>query len=116
MSVTLSVFPQERTSVRMEVDALLDTGSLAGYFTAEGVVVRYNLKSVLSDTSYTVCSGFDNRCLESNTILLLRVTYFEIDHGKMATYKTWLPSPSITDVLSLIHISRDQVQIKFVMK
>ena len=43
MSVTLSVLPQERTSVRMEVDALLDTGSLAGDFIAEDVVVRYNL-------------------------------------------------------------------------
>ena len=72
MSVTLSVLPQERTSVRMEVDALLDTGSLA-----EDVVVRYNLKPVLSDTSYTVCSGLDNRCMKSNTILLLRVTFFD---------------------------------------
>ena len=46
MSVTLSILPQERISVRMEVDALLDTGSLAGDFIAENVVVRYNLKPV----------------------------------------------------------------------
>ena len=70
MSVTLSVLPQEQTSVRTEVDALLDTGSLARDFIAEDVVVRYNLKPVLSDTSYTVCSGSDNRCMKSNTILL----------------------------------------------
>ena len=211
MSVTLSILPQERTSVRMEVDALLDTGSLAGYFIAEDVVVRYNLKPVLSDTSYTVCSGLDNRCLKSNTILLLRVTFFdessnrydikanilkatpvdliigrdstkkfnlfpkvpsqlgvklpistpiqpskcrtgpcdcpsevpltlvakprksvirsllasltveaqhilgesapdddEIDHDKTDMFKPWLPSPSTTDVLSLIHISGDK--------
>ena len=57
MSITLFVLPQERTSVRMKVDALLDTGSLAGDFIAEDVVVRYNLKPVLSNTSYTVCSG-----------------------------------------------------------
>ena len=57
MSVSLSVLPQERTSVRMEVDALLDTGSLASDFITEDIVVRYNLKPVLSDTSYTVCSG-----------------------------------------------------------
>ena len=57
MSVSLSVLPQERTSVSMEVDALLDTGSLASDFIAEDIVVRYNLKPVLSDTSYTVCSG-----------------------------------------------------------
>ena len=70
MSVTLSVLPLERTSVRMEMNALLDTGSLAGDFIPEDVVVRYNLKPVLSDTSYTVCSGLDNRCMKSNTILL----------------------------------------------
>ena len=51
LSVTLSVLLQERTSVRMEVDALLDTGSLVGDFIAEDVLVRYNLKPVLSDTS-----------------------------------------------------------------
>ena len=48
MSVTPSVLPQERTSVRMEVDALLDTGSLAGDFIAEDVVVRYNLNTILA--------------------------------------------------------------------
>ena len=139
----------------MEVDALLDTGSLAGDFIAEDVVVRYNLKPVLSHTSNTVCSGLDNRCMKSNTILLLRVTFFdessnrydtfnikahilkanpfdliigrdsirkfslltveaqhilggsapdddEVDHDKTDTFKPWSPSPSTTDVLSLI--------------
>ena len=32
----------------------------------------------------------------------------EIDHDKMDTVKPWLPSPSTTDVLSLIHISGDK--------
>ena len=64
MSVTLSVLLQERTSVRMEVDALLDAGSLAGDFIAEDVVVRYNLKPVLSDTSYIVSSSLDNHCMK----------------------------------------------------
>ena len=70
----------------MEVDALLDTGSLAGGFIAEDVVVRYNLKLVLSDTSYTVCSGLDNRCLKSNTILLLRVTFFDESSNRYETF------------------------------
>ena len=86
MSVTLSILPQERTSVRMEVDALLDTGSLAGDFIAEDVVVRYNLKPVLSGTSYTVCSGLDNRCLKSNTILLLRVTFCDESSNRYDTF------------------------------
>ena len=86
MSVTLSILPQERTSVRMEVDALMDTGSLAGDFIAEDVVVRYYLKPVLSDTSYTVCSGLDNRCSKSNTILLLHVTFFDESSNRYDTF------------------------------
>ena len=70
----------------MEVNALLDTGSLAGDFIAEDVVVRYNLKPVLSDISYTVCSGLDNRCLKSNTILLLRVTFFDESSNRYDTF------------------------------
>ena len=86
MSVTLSVLPQERSSGRTEMDALLDTGSLAGDFIAEDVVFRYNLKPLLSDTSYTVCSGLDNRCLDSNTILLLRVKVFDESSNKYDTF------------------------------
>ena len=86
MSVTLSVLPEERTSVRMEVDALLDTGGLAGDFIAEDVVVRYNPKPVLSDTSYTVCSGLDNHCMKSNTVLLLRVTFFDKSSNRYDTF------------------------------
>ena len=86
MPVTLSILPQERTSVRMEVDALLDTDSLAGDFIAEDVVVRYNLKPVLSDTSYTVCSGLDNCCMKLNTILLLRVTFFDESSNRYDTF------------------------------
>ena len=63
----------------MEVDALLDTGSLDGDFLAEYVVVRYNLKPVLSDTSYTVC-------LKSNTILLLRVRFFDESSNRYGTF------------------------------
>ena len=32
----------------------------------------------------------------------------EIDHDKTGTFKPWLPSPSTTDVLSLIHRSGDK--------
>ena len=32
----------------------------------------------------------------------------EIDHDKTDTFKPWLPSPSTTDVLSLIYISGDK--------
>ena len=69
----------------MEVDALLDTGSLARDFIAEDVVVRYNLKPVLSDTSYTVCSGLDNRWLKS---ILLRVTFFDESSNRYDTFDT----------------------------
>ena len=32
----------------------------------------------------------------------------EIDHDKTDTFKPWLPSPSTTDILSLIHISGNE--------
>ena len=83
----------------MEVAALLDTRSLAGDFIAEDIVVRYNLKPVLSDTSYTVCSCFDNRCLKSNTILLLRVTFFNgvvIGMTFLISKHTFLKLPPLT--------------------
>ena len=70
----------------MEVDALLVTGSLAGDFIAEDVVVRYNLKPVLSDTSYTVWSGLDNRCMKPNTVLLLRVKFFDESSNRYDTF------------------------------
>ena len=63
----------------MKVDALLHTGSLAG-------VARYNLKPVLSETSYTVYSGLDNRCMGSNTMLLLRVTFFDENSNRYNTF------------------------------
>ena len=44
------------------------------------------LKPVLSDTSYTVCSGLDNRCLKSKTILLLRVTFFDESSNRYDTF------------------------------
>ena len=68
------------------MDALLDTGSLAGDFIAEDVVIRYNLKPVLSDTSYIVCSGLGNLCLKSNTILLLRVKVFDESSNRYDTF------------------------------
>ena len=32
----------------------------------------------------------------------------EINHDKTDTFKPWLPFPSITDAMSLIHISGDK--------
>ena len=40
----------------------------------------------MSDTSYTVCSGLDNRCLKSNTTLLLRVTFFDESSNRYDTF------------------------------
>ena len=60
----------------MEVEALLDTGSLAGDIISEDVVVRCNLNPAISVASYTVCSGLDNKFLRTNTIFLLVATFF----------------------------------------
>ena len=83
--MTLSSVSQKETCVRIEVEALLGTGSLAGDFISEDIVIRYNLHPVMSDTSHTVCSAFNN-CLQSNAILLLRVAFFYESSKKYDTY------------------------------
>ena len=39
----------------------------------------------MSDTSYALCSELDNYCLNSNTILLLRVNFFDKSRNKYVT-------------------------------
>ena len=51
---------QGEISGRVGVNALLDTGSLAGDYVSRRVVDKINLQPVISETSYTVCSGLDN--------------------------------------------------------
>ena len=59
LSVTLSTFPKQ-TSVKARVEALLDTGSLAGDFISEKTVNIFNFTPTHTDSHLTVCLGLDN--------------------------------------------------------
>ena len=91
LSVTLRFLPdQQETTGGDEVEALLDSGSLAGDFIAKRVVSQLRLEHhVVSNKSRTVCSGLDSKCYDiSNTLalyvfylneLLKNVAYFKIN-------------------------------------
>ena len=60
LPVSFVALYQGGISDEVGVNALLDTGNLAGDFVSRRVVDRHSLKPVISDTIYTVCSGLDN--------------------------------------------------------
>ena len=68
--------PWQEESVSVEGEALLDTGSLAGDFVSERLVEEYSLVPIVTAYHRTVCTGLNNECVKINTILLLRVTFF----------------------------------------
>ena len=57
------------------MEALLDTGSLAGDFISEEAVTRFNFIPTNTDSILTVCSGLDNICRTLNTRVDLGVTF-----------------------------------------
>ena len=73
----------------MEGEAILDTGSLAGDFVSERLVEEYSLVPVVpivTANHCTVCSGFNNECVKTNTILLLRVTFLNEIENKNTSF------------------------------
>ena len=86
LPVWIVALSQGGISDEVGVNALLDTGSLAGDFVSRRVVDRHSLKPIISDTIYTVCSGLDNKCYEVNTMLLLRVSFFNELENKNDTF------------------------------
>ena len=57
--VTLSSFPKE-TSVKTQVEALLDSGSLTGNFISEKTVNKFHFSPNQTNSKWTVCSGLDS--------------------------------------------------------
>ena len=63
------------------------------------------LTPVAKPRKAVICSLLASLTIEAQNILGGSATDDdEIDHDKTDTFKPWLPSPSTTDVLSLIHI------------
>ena len=74
LSVTLSSLPKE-TSVNARVEALPDTGSLAGDFISEKTGKKFNFTPTQTNSKLKVCSGLDNTCYNVDTKIDLRVTF-----------------------------------------
>ena len=68
------------------MEALLDTGSLAGDFISEKIVNKFQYTPIQTDLKYTVGSGLDNSCYSVNTKLELRVTFYSEILNKNDTY------------------------------
>ena len=59
------------------MDALLDTGCLAGDFVARRVVDKYNIKPVINSTAkFSVCTRLDNTCSDTSKLVIISVNYF----------------------------------------
>ena len=74
LSVTFSSFSKQ-TSVMARVEALLDTGSLAGDFISEKTVNKFNFTPTQTNSQLIVCSGLDNTCHNLNSKVNLGVTF-----------------------------------------
>ena len=58
------------------MDALLDTGCLAGDFVARRIVDKCNIKPFIHSTAkLSVCSGLDNTCYEISKPVIRNVRY-----------------------------------------
>ena len=69
------------------VQALLDTGSLAGDFIAHRIILNLNyVDHVIVSKSKTVCSGLDNTCYEISNTIPLRVSFFNEINLKIDTF------------------------------
>ena len=75
LSVKLSSFAKQ-TSVRARVEALLDTGSLAGDFISEKTVKKFDFTPIQTNSKLKVCSGLDNTCYNVDTKIDWCVTFY----------------------------------------
>ena len=88
LPVVLTFSSQEEAKGSINLDALLDTGCLAGDFVAERIVDKYNIKSVLHSTAkLSVCSGLDNTCYDISKSVIISVNYFNERLNNINTFE-----------------------------
>ena len=69
------------------MDALLDTGCLAGDFVARRIVNRFNIKPVINSAAkLSVCSGLDNTCYDISESVIISVNYLNQRLNKVSTF------------------------------
>ena len=76
LSVTLSSLTK-LTSVRARVEALLDTGRVAGDFISEKTVNKFNFIPIQTNSKLKACSGLDNTCYIVDTKTDLCAAFFD---------------------------------------
>ena len=88
LPVVLTFVSQEEANGSINVDALLDTGCLAGDFVARGIVDRFNIKPVInSTTKFSVCSGLDNTCYDISKSVIISVNYLDERLNNINTFE-----------------------------
>ena len=86
--VMLTFSSQEEAKGSINVDALLDTGCLAGDLVARRIVDKYNIKPVLQSTAkVSVCSGLDITCYDISRSVIIRVYYSNERMNNMNTFE-----------------------------
>jgi hypothetical protein len=75
---------EEGAGPKATVLTLLDTGSLAGNFLSDRIVGLLDASDYIyhSKKAFSVCSGLDNTCYESNDLLDLLITYLDERNNK----------------------------------
>jgi hypothetical protein len=68
---------EEEEGANRLVQALLDTGSLAGNFVSQALITELEAEKYVyrSKRHFSVCSGLDNICYDSNKLINLIITY-----------------------------------------
>ena len=84
LPVVLTFVSQEEAKGSINVDALLDTGYLAGDFVARRIVDRFNIKPA----KLSVFSGLDNTCYDISESVIISINYLNERFNKINTLKS----------------------------
>ena len=88
LPVVLTFVSQEEAKGSINLDALLDTGCLAGDFVARRIVDTNNIKPVIHSTAkFSVCSGSDNTCYDISKSVIICVNYFSERLNNINTFE-----------------------------
>ena len=88
LPVVLTFVSQEEAKGSINVDALLNSGCLAGDFVARRIVDRFNIKPVINSAAkLSVCSGLDNTCYDTSKSVIISVNYFNERLNKISTFE-----------------------------
>ena len=88
ISVFLTFLSQAESQRRINVEDLLDTGCLAGYFVARRIIDKYNIKPILQSTAkLSVCSGLDNTCYDMSKSVIVSVNFLNERVNKINNFE-----------------------------